>query len=63
MAADSHRRVVCARCGAEFGCGGDSACWCAHVEVRLPIPQAGDDCLCPGCLQAVAFPPATSGET
>jgi len=54
------RRVVCARCGAEFGCSRDDACWCTRVDVRLPLALADDDCLCPDCLQA--FPVAHSGE-
>jgi hypothetical protein len=62
MAVDSYRRVICARCGGEFDCSGDAACWCMRVEIRLPMPQAGDGCLCPDCLQAGARPVATRGE-
>jgi hypothetical protein len=48
------RRLACGRCGQMFDCtlGGD--CWCAAEPVRLPLPDAGGDCLCPACLRALA---------
>jgi hypothetical protein len=50
------RTVVCARCGAAFGCGLSAECWCALVPARLPLPDDGgaDDCLCPDCLRRAA---------
>jgi hypothetical protein len=51
------RKVVCARCGAEFSCGLSKECWCAAETARHPLPKAGtgfDDCLCRACLQAIA---------
>jgi len=51
------RVVVCARCGASFGCDLSGDCWCAHETFRLPVPAATDaasDCLCPDCLRAAA---------
>jgi hypothetical protein len=55
------RRIVCERCGTEFGCGRDGAegCWCAAEPYRLPMPVPGkagalSDCLCPNCLRALA---------
>jgi hypothetical protein len=53
---------TCARCGARFGCGAaEGACWCG--KVTLPPAAAAalraehDDCLCPGCLAAIADAP------
>jgi hypothetical protein len=50
------RSLTCGRCGTVFECrlGGD--CWCAAEPVRLPMPEAGagDDCICPACLRAMA---------
>jgi hypothetical protein len=64
MDTDAHptepRRVICARCGADFGCSLDGDCWCRHVAVRLPMPAAGEDCLCPHCLQSESV--AHSGD-
>jgi hypothetical protein len=52
------RVVVCARCGASFGCDLSGECWCAHETFRLPIPtDAASDCLCPVCLRAAAALP------
>jgi hypothetical protein len=53
------RWLACGRCGAEFGCGRDSAagCWCASEPYRLPLPAqdgAAGDCLCPSCLRLMA---------
>lgn len=46
---------LCARCGAEFGCGmseGKSTCWCAELPAVLPVPKEGEGaCLCPNCLK------------
>jgi hypothetical protein len=72
------RTLHCARCGAEFACGGGTgtagACWCADPAYRLPAaPPAGEgpfsDCLCPACLAAfaatvpAAAPPVPAAET
>jgi len=48
------RRIACHRCGTEFACTGDEACWCAVESARLPMPRAGDDCLCRDCLRKAA---------
>jgi hypothetical protein len=53
------RRIVCARCGTEFGCGRDSSegCWCFAETYRLPLPDKDapyGDCLCPSCLRLLA---------
>ena len=52
------RRLVCARCGAEFACNLSSDCWCADSTVRLPIADDGGDCLCADCLRLAAKPAA-----
>jgi len=48
------RRLACHRCGTEFTCTGDEACWCAKESARLPMPRAGEDCLCRDCLRQAA---------
>jgi hypothetical protein len=48
---DATRRLTCVQCGVHFDCALDGTCWCAHESVRLPMPAAGNDCLCPGCLR------------
>jgi hypothetical protein len=48
------RRIVCARCGSAFACRPGGECWCAAEPVRLPMPDTGEDCLCPDCLRAAA---------
>ncbi|MEJ0078075.1 MAG: cysteine-rich CWC family protein [Alphaproteobacteria bacterium] len=49
------RRLTCARCGAPFECGSTVGhCWCAEEDFRLPMPAAGEDCLCPACLRKAA---------
>jgi hypothetical protein len=48
------QRITCARCGATFGCEPMGDCWCKHEDVRLPMPTAGEGCLCPDCLRAAA---------
>ena len=55
----------CSKCGAAFDCGGLIGCWCRDVKVDLEtlaeLKQKYDDCLCPGCLRALAVPtPANS---
>ncbi|HEY7846062.1 MAG TPA: hypothetical protein VID30_20560 [Bradyrhizobium sp.] len=40
------RRLACARCGAAFECNPGGSCWCADETARLPMPVAGEDCLC-----------------
>ncbi len=55
------RRLICEKCGQEFGCARDSIgeCWCNAEPYRLPLPapaaagRAGD-CLCPACLREAA---------
>ena len=51
----SPQRIACARCGASFDCDPGGDCWCRHVEVRLPVPEAGATCLCAACLQAASL--------
>jgi hypothetical protein len=48
------RDMVCARCGAAFRCGLGGDCWCAAEPLRLPMPGADQDCVCPACLRAAA---------
>jgi len=48
------RRLFCHRCCTAFSCTGDEACWCTEESVRLPMPRAGDDCLCRDCLRKAA---------
>jgi hypothetical protein len=48
------RRAACARCGAALSCEPAGDCWCKHVEVRLPMPVAGEGCLCATCLREAA---------
>jgi hypothetical protein len=48
------RRLACHRCGAEFTCGLSDSCWCAEETTRLPMPRAGNDCLCRDCLRKAA---------
>jgi hypothetical protein len=48
------RRLACARCGTAFDCRPGGGCWCAEEPYRLPMPDSGDDCLCPACLRAAA---------
>jgi hypothetical protein len=48
------RRAVCARCGASFACDPGGDCWCLYVDVRLPMPVAGETCRCAECLRAAA---------
>jgi hypothetical protein len=52
----SHR-IICARCGTAFNCGGDSGdCWCMDEAYRLPMPTAArEDCVCPACLRQAAL--------
>ena len=50
----------CSQCGAAFDCGGLFGCWCR--DVKLDEKTLADlrgkygDCLCPGCLKALATP-------
>ncbi|WP_258767837.1 cysteine-rich CWC family protein [Bradyrhizobium arachidis] len=48
------RRVVCSRCGTEFGCGLSKNCWCAEETAKLPMPTGAEDCLCRECLRKAA---------
>lgn len=48
------RRLICAGCGAEFGCTMDAQCWCAAEAVTLPMPSDAVDCLCPDCMRELA---------
>jgi hypothetical protein len=48
------RRIACGRCGAVFECRLSGGCWCAGEAFRLPLPPAGEDCLCAACLRAEA---------
>jgi hypothetical protein len=51
------RRLACARCGAYFDCAPGGECWCMHLDVRLPMPAANQDCICADCLRAAADKP------
>jgi hypothetical protein len=48
------RRLACARCGVEFACNPGGSCWCKDETARLPIPVAGEDCLCRDCVRKAA---------
>jgi hypothetical protein len=48
------RRLACSRCGTEFACNPAGACWCAEETAKLPMPVAGEDCLCRDCLRQMA---------
>ncbi|WP_439371072.1 cysteine-rich CWC family protein [Bradyrhizobium sp. PMVTL-01] len=48
------RRLICSRCGSEFGCDLSGDCWCAEETERLPMPVKGEDCLCRACLRKAA---------
>ena len=61
------RSLVCARCGAAFGCGAETGmCWCMEEELRVPMPKdASAACLCADCLRklaAVTPPPRRGGS-
>jgi hypothetical protein len=51
------RRLACLRCGAYFDCAPGGDCWCMHLDVRLPMPAANQDCICAECLRAAAVQP------
>jgi hypothetical protein len=63
-----HRATTCPRCGAAFACGvgADRAtpCFCASVELdatrRAELRARYPDCLCAGCLRALAQRPGES---
>jgi hypothetical protein len=48
------RTLSCERCGSVFSCTLVGDCWCMDESVRLPLPSAGGDCLCPACLRSAA---------
>ena len=48
------RRIACSACGAELTCTLSGTCWCAQEPARLPMPVAGEDCLCRNCLRKIA---------
>jgi hypothetical protein len=48
------RNTICSRCGTEFTCNPGGSCWCADETARLPIPVAGEECLCRDCLRKMA---------
>jgi Cysteine-rich CWC len=54
------RRLACGRCGADFRCEPGGDCWCMHLDVRLPMPAAGQDCVCADCLRAAARAPPSA---
>ncbi len=48
--------LVCARCGAEFGCSPEGGCWCMDLPHDVALPRADEaaaSCLCPDCLAAL----------
>ncbi|PYD61357.1 hypothetical protein CFR72_14745 [Gluconacetobacter entanii] len=55
MVTTGRRRMIkCKKCGADFSCQPEGACWCMEKPRGLPVPtddQAG--CLCPVCLDAL----------
>ena len=58
----SERRLACSRCGTTFACNPEGDCWCKEETIRLPIPAAGEDCLCRECLRKMTEQ-TTGGET
>jgi hypothetical protein len=50
----SPRRLACSGCGTEFSCDPEGECWCKGETARLPMPLAGEDCLCRECLRQAA---------
>ena len=54
LGSEAARRLACHRCGTAFTCTGNEARWCAEEAVRLPMPRAGEDCLCRDCLRSTA---------
>jgi hypothetical protein len=48
------RRIACSACGTDLTCSLTGACWCAEETARLPMPVAGEDCLCRDCLRKMA---------
>ena len=42
-----------------FRCDLSGNCWCAEETAKLPMPAAGDDCLCRECLRKAASGGAT----
>jgi hypothetical protein len=55
------RRLACSRCGTEFTCSLTGTCWCAEETARLPMPVAGEDCLCRDCLRQIAAQSGPAG--
>jgi hypothetical protein len=51
---DQPQRVACARCDAAFSCEPTGDCWCKHEPARLPMPTAGESCMCAECLRQAA---------
>ena len=53
----------CPSCGTRFDCCA-GRCWCDEVPladaVRAELGERYEDCLCPGCLRAIAQSRATS---
>ncbi|MGL4560435.1 MAG: cysteine-rich CWC family protein [Afipia sp.] len=50
----AQRALNCPRCGTAFTCDLSGHCWCMDETAKLPMPAAGEDCLCPACLRAAA---------
>jgi len=55
------RRLFCSGCGTQFTCDPAGACWCAEETARLPMPVAGEDCLCRDCLRRTAAQRSQTG--
>jgi hypothetical protein len=53
--------LTCTRCGAGFDCDPGGDCWCMHLDVRLPMPVAQQDCICADCLRAAAREARSAG--
>jgi len=50
----------CVRCGADFACDPDGACWCLKPPY-LPMPNLDATCLCPDCLARARAAAAPAG--
>jgi hypothetical protein len=59
----SERRLACSGCGTEFSCNPEGHCWCKAETIRLPMPVAGEDCLCRECLRKAARQAASAAAT
>jgi hypothetical protein len=53
--------IRCSNCGASFACDPAGDCWC-KAPPYLPMPAAGETCLCPDCLAGARAATAAAGR-